>query len=642
MNPQPDAALSSASAANSVTQALARRIAQFNAWKKTASTELMRYNLWQHQRGYDQNGEHNQRLQSALRLLASDRLRLVLVGEFSRGKTELINALLGRYASTRLFPTRVGRTTMCPVELFCDPNAAPYLKLLPIDTRASDQPLQHFRNHPDAWFQVNLDIHSPDSMKQVFREVARTREVSAAEAQQLGFDLVFLEASLSQAGYVHIPAWRHALINLDHPLLKLGLSVIDTPGLNAPGLEADLTHDILPDAQGILYLLSVETGITASDFSYWVNQIRPIAQKNNIALFALLNKIDLLESDEEPVMESIDRLIRMTAHQFNIARTHVLPLSAKHGLKATLANDALRLRRSGFAHLEENLIKSVVDARERLLENDLIFPILEHIRALVSQLAAEAQALQAEYAQYAQYEKDIQQKYNTAQQHMSSEEQVLNQHLQDYRQGEQHIQANLSRLATLIGASRFESHLMRSRSVLGITPNLSTLGSAVSVMISGVRLDFRRLRTDIELLPAQAQRLREDLNLPHMDLPRLDVEHGLQQLAVFEQKYQDTRLGTENARAAFEDYFLPQLRAVYNDVEQQLQTWHQAVLAPLSARLQKEQQAFEQRRSSVQLVENALQQQHARIDLITARLPVIQQDGQFLQDLLFRLQAVDL
>jgi hypothetical protein len=43
----------------------------------------------------------------------------------------------------------------------------------------------------------------------------------------------FLESSSKKAGYVHIPAWRHALINIDHPLLRMGLSIIDTPGLNA-------------------------------------------------------------------------------------------------------------------------------------------------------------------------------------------------------------------------------------------------------------------------------------------------------------------------------------------------------------------------------------------------------------------------
>jgi hypothetical protein len=38
-----------------------------------------------------------------------------------------------------------------------------------------------------------------------------------------------------------VPAWRHAVINYPHPLLKRGLVVIDTPGLNAIGAEPELT-----------------------------------------------------------------------------------------------------------------------------------------------------------------------------------------------------------------------------------------------------------------------------------------------------------------------------------------------------------------------------------------------------------------
>ena len=40
---------------------------------------------------------------------------------------------------------------------------------------------------------------------------------------------------------VEVPAWRHAAINYPHPLLKRGLVVLDTPGLNAIGAEPELT-----------------------------------------------------------------------------------------------------------------------------------------------------------------------------------------------------------------------------------------------------------------------------------------------------------------------------------------------------------------------------------------------------------------
>ena len=43
--------------------------------------------------------------------------------------------------------------------------------------------------------------------------------------------------ALGPDGTVEISQWRHAIINLPHPLLKQGLVILDTPGLNAIGTE---------------------------------------------------------------------------------------------------------------------------------------------------------------------------------------------------------------------------------------------------------------------------------------------------------------------------------------------------------------------------------------------------------------------
>jgi hypothetical protein len=61
---------------------------------------------------------------------------------------------------------------------------------------------------------------------------------------------------------VEVPAWRHALINYPHPLLKRGLVVLDTPGLNAIGAEPELT--LSPAAQRARHGVhpGADTGVT--------------------------------------------------------------------------------------------------------------------------------------------------------------------------------------------------------------------------------------------------------------------------------------------------------------------------------------------------------------------------------------------
>src|SRR3546814_3242895 len=81
-----------------------------------------------------------------------------------------------------------------------------------------------------------------------------------------------LPASLESSdivGEVLVPAWRHAMVNFDHPLLRQGLRILDTPGLNALGSEPELTLSMLPNAQAVIFLLSADAGVSASDMDIW-------------------------------------------------------------------------------------------------------------------------------------------------------------------------------------------------------------------------------------------------------------------------------------------------------------------------------------------------------------------------------------
>ena len=77
--------------------------------------------------------------------LAGDRRTVAVVGEFSRGKSELINAMLLAGGGQRILPATPGRTTMCPVELGYEPGTPPWVALLPIETRRDVATLAELR-----------------------------------------------------------------------------------------------------------------------------------------------------------------------------------------------------------------------------------------------------------------------------------------------------------------------------------------------------------------------------------------------------------------------------------------------------------------------------------------------------------------
>ena len=90
------------------------------------------------------------------------------MGEYSRGKTELINALFFSEYGQRMLPSQAGRTTMCPTELFFDRTSnSNYLLLLPIETRTGELSLQQLRKQPERWVKHDLDERDPEIMREV-------------------------------------------------------------------------------------------------------------------------------------------------------------------------------------------------------------------------------------------------------------------------------------------------------------------------------------------------------------------------------------------------------------------------------------------------------------------------------------------
>ncbi|MFX9381282.1 hypothetical protein ABTO46_19235, partial [Acinetobacter baumannii] len=83
------------------------------AWKRELMREITRYRGWL-ERSRLNSPAVEAKLERALRQLRADHITLAFVGEFSRGKTELINSLFFAGYGQRMLPSHAGRTTMCP------------------------------------------------------------------------------------------------------------------------------------------------------------------------------------------------------------------------------------------------------------------------------------------------------------------------------------------------------------------------------------------------------------------------------------------------------------------------------------------------------------------------------------------------
>jgi hypothetical protein len=323
--------------------------------------------------------ERLRRLEGQMR---SDKVMVAFVAEFSRGKSELINAIFFAGYKRRIMPASAGRTTMCPTELGYDADVPPCLRLLPIETRLQTQPLMEWRMVPEKWHRVDLDVNDPAQLAQAFEKVSEVRRVTVDEAKALGFwheEAPEDNPIPGNDGLVEVPNWRHALINIAHPLLKQGLVILDTPGLNAIGAEPELTVNLIPQAHAVVFILAADTGVTKSDLAIWREHL--IAEDAHAdSRLVVLNKIDTMWdalSTPAQVQAQIERQRRTTAEILGLNEQQVIPVSGQKGLVAKVNNNVELLRASNLPALEGALAHGVLDQRQKILRSSVASNISE-------------------------------------------------------------------------------------------------------------------------------------------------------------------------------------------------------------------------------------------------------------------------
>ena len=609
---------------------LSQQVDAYVAWKRELMREITRYRSWlEHSRL--STAAVQDKLERALRLLRTDHITLAFVGEFSRGKTELINSLFFSEYGQRMLPSQAGRTTMCPTELFHDPRSErPYIRLLPIETRTASASVAQFKRIPRHWVNIPLDTSDPDNMVQAFTQVAKTKPMPVEQAIQLGFHPDTLEPA-GRPGMVLVPAWRHAMVNFDHPLLRQGLRILDTPGLNALGAEPELTLSMLPAAQAVIFLLSADTGVTASDMDIWLQHIRQLDDDTQTSLFAVLNKIDVLWDDlagETFVQNAIRQIQDATARQLGIRREDVLPLSAKQALLAKVRKDDELLARSQMANLERLLCERIVAQKERLLETRVVNQVLallqnsQHVLNLRLEKVREQQALLSTHQNdngQLLFELTARTKEDHARHHRRLLGLKTNQRLVK-RQGE------LMRAA--VRPERLEEHLARVRRDL--TGSWTTVGINQAILHF-----FRAVETDLHALDHEAdaanrmvaalyRRHNEESPLQGVDAPQFDLTRYYRELGQLRQKGDQFRLHLKTLLTEqrlltrrFFSTLVQEVIGLHQRLRQEVAQWAAEALMPLMQNTLEHKQLLETHMLRLKALAQDTQQARQRVLQLT-------------------------
>jgi uncharacterized protein YdcH (DUF465 family) len=352
--------------------AVSEELVKFASWKEGVEAAVKRFERWSEAGGMLDNAIQ-MRTQAVLDRLGRKGVSVAFVAEFSRGKSELINAIFFAGFGERIVPSSAGRTTMCPTELFWDANHACSIRLLPIASRKEAFSLSEQKLNAQAWTEIPFNPNEPVQVKSALHAVQEQIEVSFTEAIELGLidDAEADNLIVQGRQTIEIPRWRHALVNFPHPLLQAGLTIIDTPGLNAIGTEPELTLRMIPEADAVLFLLAADTGVTRTDIDVWRNHI---STTKDAGRFAVLNKIDGLWDDlktQDQIDAEISKQVLGVSQDLGLDPALVFPISAQKALSAKINKDPILLEKSRIQPLELALSEVLVKHQQILVSEHI-------------------------------------------------------------------------------------------------------------------------------------------------------------------------------------------------------------------------------------------------------------------------------
>lgn len=587
------------------------------------------------------------------RRLSGEKLMVAFVAEFSRGKSELINAIFFSDKGRRMMPASAGRTTMCPVELGYDAEDPVGLSLLPIETRLEATSLAEYRVQPKAWTWHVLDLANPDEMAKALAEVMRTRMVSPEEAMALGFWDAERPADnppLSAHGQVEVPVWRHARINLPHPLLKRGLVVLDTPGLNAIGTEPELTLGLLPQAHATVFILGADTGVTKSDLDIWRDHLSGPA----LARYVVLNKIDTLAdplSTPEQVQQVITRQCASVAQTLEIPTENVFPISARQALAARLMGDA------------QGLVQSRLESFEHALSEGLLPRRRDNLAQASWQGAQQfQQQLTRRFGEMRRLHADQLHELRGLRGKSSGKVQLMIQRVQaeaaEFEQCTARLHAMRSIHARMLRSMLHDLSSERLRQEVDVLHQV--LGG--SWLPLGARKAFVELCARLRELIGQAQQRNDEVHAMLVasfsrlnaefgfslvaDVP-LDVRKYTEDLNLIERNYvqylglsQAFRLAQPGFQEQFRRMLISRLRVVFETISNDIELWNKTASAQVDSQLRERRRNFKRRYESLDRIQSASNELDTRLQEVQAQDERVLQLQTRLQTLMDQLGEV--
>lgn len=253
----------------------------------------------------EKNHAPKEQAHALLERLAEDRFTLMVVGRFSRGKSTLINALLG----SDLLPTGIVPLTSV---------------ITTVSYGSRKQAVLHFKGR-------GLPREIP------LEELALYATERENPGNRKGLSSISIELPVS--------------------MLRRGVYFVDSPGLGSAIEENTATTErFIPEADAFVLVTSFEGPLSQEE-----NQMLGHFATSGKPLFVVLNKQDAVTDEER---EEALPFVKQTVDRYRWQKKPaIFSVSARQALKAKIADDRKALEQSGLPHLEASLMRFLLEER---------------------------------------------------------------------------------------------------------------------------------------------------------------------------------------------------------------------------------------------------------------------------------------
>ena len=600
---------------------LSQEFEAYATWRKTLIDSISDYRSWLNEQELN-DSQIDTRITALLDRLHEDKLNVAFVAEFSRGKSELINAIFFADYGQRLLPSSAGRTTMCPTELMYDASKVTSIQLLPIETRESDATTTEYKRYPEEWKVVPFDVNNNDSMVNAFKEVSSTKRVTPEEAEKFGlFDPNSSDdaLSLNKDGSIDIPCWRYALINFPHPLLEKGLVILDTPGLNAIGTEPELTLNMLPNAHAVLFILAADTGVTKSEIDVWRQYISGTRWKQK-GRMAVLNKIDGLWDalkNETEINKEINKQVKTSAELLGLEPNQIFPASAQKGLLAKINGDEALLKESRLPILEKALSEELIPSKKEIVRDNTT----SEIEDLIANTQLILDSRSAGILEQLEELKGLRGKNEDVVEHMMNKVKVDKE---NFEKGLQRFQAlrsvfsqQTNKLFTLLGMEALKKELHSTRESMVKAKLTSGMRQAMDDFFAHTKTNLVSSDAQIDeikkMMDVMYDKFSKEHGLRKSDPPAFSTLRYQKEISKLERAYKE-QFNTKwnmitNEKMTLTTKFFETLASrvihVFEVANRDVENWLKAVIAPMESQVREHQLQLRRRLESIKRIYKA-------------------------------------